>query len=87
MWLTVLSGQNAHTNPPMFAVQYTGMSGAEVARALRARAGGYEGGMPPGARISEEAAARRWVAGERAYLRGDFGGQVRFIATTSRRVG
>ena len=60
----------------LFAVQYAGMTGAAIARALRARTAGYAGGMPPGATISRAEAIRRWVAGERAYLRGSFGRQV-----------
>ena len=46
-----------------------GMSEEEVRAAIEARAAGYNGGMPPGARISEEAAIERWLQGERAYMR------------------
>ena len=65
----------------LFAVQYAGMSHAAIARALRARADGCEGGMPPGAVISEADAIARWEAGERAYLRVIVDGQVRGGAT------
>ena len=62
----------------LFKVQYDGMSEAEVLEALRVRAAGHEGGMPKGAKISAAEAVRRWLAGERAYmrLRGDGGAVV-----------
>ena len=63
----------------LFAVQYEGMKSAEVAKSLSARVEGYEGGTPTGTRISKDEAIRRWVAGERAYFRGSFGGKVRPI--------
>ena len=69
----------------LFAVQYDGMSPAAVTRALRARRQGYEGGMPAGAVITEEEAIRRWLAGERAYFRGTFGGKVRASHVVSGR--
>ena len=53
----------------LFKVQYSGMSAAAVAAALREReAHGYAGGMPPGATISLKEAATRWEAGEKACL-------------------
>lgn len=60
---------NYHMSRGLFAVQYADMSDAEIAEALRVRVlDGYEGGMPPGAKITLAEAAQRWEAGETAYL-------------------
>ena len=52
----------------LFEVQYAGMSSVERAEALAGRSAGYEGGMPPGAKLGSEAAFERWMQGERGYL-------------------
>ena len=52
----------------LFKVQYEGMSDAAIEEAVAARKEGYEGGMPPGACISEEEAVRRFLEGDQAYL-------------------
>ena len=62
-WMAVYDWQRA-----LYAVQYDGMSYEEIQRALAARAAGYSGGMPLGAKITSDAAASRWLNGERAYL-------------------
>ena len=53
----------------LYAVQYDGMSESAILSAIRARSEGFAGGMPVGHVISAEEAVRRWVAGERAYMR------------------
>ena len=63
LWMAVYFWRRA-----LYKVQYDGMSEEEVRAAIEARAAGYNGGMPPGARISEEAAIERWPQGERAYM-------------------
>ena len=63
LWMAVYFWRRA-----LYKVQYDGMSEEEVRAAIEARAAGYNGGMPPGARISEEAAIERWLLGERAYI-------------------
>jgi len=62
-WMAVYDWRRA-----LYAVQYDGMSYEEIQRALAARAAGYSGGMPLGAKITSDAAASRWLNGERAYL-------------------
>ena len=52
----------------LFEVQYAGMSTVERVEALAGRSAGYEGGMPPGAKLGSEAAFERWMQGERAYV-------------------
>lgn len=52
----------------LFEVQYAGMSSVERAEALAGRSAGYEGGMPPGAKLGSEAAFERWMQGERGYV-------------------
>ena len=44
------------------------MSSVERAEALAGRSAGYEGGMPPGAKLGSEAAFERWMQGERGYV-------------------
>ena len=54
----------------VFAVQYDGMDADEIESALRVRREhGHRCGMPIGAKVTKQEAARRWVAGERGYLR------------------
>ena len=53
----------------VFAIQYHGMAAAAVAATVTARAAGVVGGMPPGAVLDPAAAIKRWLGGERAYLR------------------
>jgi hypothetical protein len=50
-----------------FAVQYAGMTDAEIEKALEERKSGFEGGMPLGAKLQPADAIRRWLDGERAY--------------------
>ena len=52
----------------LFEVQYAGMSTIERVEALAGRSAGYEGGMPPGAKLGSEEAFERWMQGERAYV-------------------
>ena len=52
----------------LFEVQYAGMSSVERTEALAGRSAGYEGGMPPGAKLGSEAAFERWMQGERGYV-------------------
>ena len=52
----------------LFEVQYAGMSSVERVEALAGRSAGYEGGMPPGAKLGSEAAFERWMQGERGYV-------------------
>ena len=52
----------------LFEVQYAGMSTVERVEALAGRSAGYEGGMPPGAKLGSEEAFERWMQGERAYV-------------------
>ena len=52
----------------LFEVQYAGMSTVERVEALVGRSAGYEGGMPPGAKLGSEAAFERWMQDERAYV-------------------
>jgi hypothetical protein len=53
----------------LFAVQDAGMSEAAVEAALKDCAdGGYHGGMPKGATLTLEEAAKRFEAGETAFL-------------------
>ena len=54
----------------LFAVQYSGMTPKAIEAALASRReNGYPGGMPPGAVIDAEEAVRRFVAGEKQYLK------------------
>jgi hypothetical protein len=72
-WLLVYMWRRA-----LFAVQYDGMSAAAKQQAWAARERGFSGGMPPGAVISAEEAIARLKAGERSYVRVEFGpGDVR----------
>lgn len=72
-WLLVYMWRRA-----LFMVQYDGMSAAAQQAAWAAREQGFSGGMPPGAVISAEEAIARLKAGERAYVRVEFGpGDVR----------
>ena len=52
----------------LFEVQYAGMSTVERVETLAGRSAGYEGGMPPGAKLGSEVAFERWMQGERAYV-------------------
>lgn len=54
----------------VFAVQYANMSTEAIAEAVALRRDkGYAGGMPPGSKLDEEEAIKRFEAGERHYLK------------------
>ena len=54
----------------LYKVQYAGMTDEAIAEALAQRKMGYLGGMPPGAKIDEEEAVKRFLEGEKQYLEG-----------------
>ena len=66
--LTVWAAYMFHRG--LFAVQYDGMSKKAIEMAVEARgaADGFEGGMPPGAKIDASEALLRWNAGNKSYL-------------------